>query len=152
VALASAGPRDHLRALWRHGEVLCPSRCRSPAFLWALKWRVWSWRVNGFYLFGELATSIWSWVYGDPVGAAGWCIRAPSTTKPGRWPPRRAPNPGLGQLYRTETETRKPRPQHARSTAEVVVPSTRRDGWASGVRRGPRRAPGAPISKRGAIW
>jgi hypothetical protein len=27
-------PCDHLRALWCHGEVLGPSRCRSPAFLW----------------------------------------------------------------------------------------------------------------------
>ena len=64
--------------------VLGPSRCRSPAFLWALKWRVWSWRVIGFYLFGELAAFIWSWVYGDPVGAAGWCIGAPSAIKPGQ--------------------------------------------------------------------
>jgi hypothetical protein len=30
--------RDHLRALWRYGEILGPSRCRSPAFLWALEW------------------------------------------------------------------------------------------------------------------
>jgi hypothetical protein len=30
----------------------------------------------------------------------------------------------------------------------VVVPGTRRDGWASGVRRSPRWAPGAPISAR----
>jgi hypothetical protein len=40
--------------------------------------------------------------------------------------------------------------QHGKSPAEVVVPSTRRDGWASGVRRSPQwaPAPGTPIRAR----
>jgi hypothetical protein len=36
-------------------------------------------------VFGELATSICSWVYGNPVGVAGGYIWVPITTKPGEF-------------------------------------------------------------------
>jgi hypothetical protein len=48
-------------------------------------------------------------------------------------------------------ETPKPHPQHGEPPFEVLVPATSRDGRAGGAPLTPRRAPGAPRYREGAL-